>query len=307
MSTILNCFSGTTAADYTDGSWVPTIRPGRYRITPRLWEDLGTAIKSTTPQHYGRCDRAMPNRTLFEWQPHRCSLDRFDEQSACEALRGRSLLMVGDSTVFQLFLSFALLIGARLGKNIKRASTVSEITASACGDTTRMAFVRNDLLLYSSSGGDFASAKRCDGFMSINAFVVRAARDADVLILGVGHHFPGSLDMALAYHRAPSRIAQLRHHAFLPHSLNHTLSYLLASRAQYGHGSSSVLLVGTSTPVAGCSRFTKPITLAEYATANYEHRRTIDSPMWLSCTCTLPKLINSDTELTRLRCGRAWP
>ena len=35
--------------------------------------------------------------------------------------------MVGDSTVFQAFLSFALLMGAQLGKNSKRASTVSEL------------------------------------------------------------------------------------------------------------------------------------------------------------------------------------
>ena len=279
------CFApGGVNPGYTIGSWVP-FSQRRYKISADLWGEIGTAIKGNTPQHYGRCDKAMPNRTLYEWKPHGCTLERFDEPALCETMRGRSLLMVGDSTVFQLWLSFALLLGSHLGKNIKRASTVSEITASACGDSTRLAFVRNDLLLYSTSGGDFTSAKRCDGFMSIQNFVVRAARDADVVILGVGHHFPGSLDMALKYHEPhPSATARLQYHAFLPFSLNHTLSLLIAARAAWGHAdaASSVLLVGTSTPVAGCSRFSHPISLAQYAAANYEHRRTVDSPMWLS-------------------------
>jgi hypothetical protein len=45
---------------------------------------------------------------------------------------------------------------------------------------------------------------------------------------------------------------------------------------------SSILVVGTTTPVAGCSRFAAPITPYEYSTASYAQRRTVDSPMWLS-------------------------
>ena len=162
------CFSspGTPTHDYTDGDWVPFTHH-RYKILAHFWEQLGTTIKSTTPQNYGRCDRVTPNRILYEWQPHRCRLDQFSVQGVCDALRGKSLLMVGDSTVFQLWLSFALLLGAQLGKNVKKASTVSEITASACGDATRLAFVRNDLVLYTSNVGDLMSAKRCDGFLSM--------------------------------------------------------------------------------------------------------------------------------------------
>lgn len=66
--------------------------------------------------------------------------------------------MVGDSTVFQLFLSFALLLGANMGRSLKRATTVSELCASACADNTRLAFVRSDLLLWSSASSDYACA-----------------------------------------------------------------------------------------------------------------------------------------------------
>ena len=188
--------------------------------------------------------------------------------------------MVGDSTVFQLWLSFALLLGAKVGKNVKRASTVSEITASACGDTSRLAFVRNDLLVYSAHPNDFSSIRRCDGYTTLNPFAVRAIRDANLLILGVGHHFPGSLDMALLAHTNPSRRTRMAHHAFFPANLNHTLSQLVAERAHRGHpdASASMLLVGTTTPVAGCSRFSEPIDLARFVQANYDHRRTVDSP-----------------------------
>lgn len=134
-------------------------------------------------------------------------------------------------------------------------------------------FVRNDLLLYTPHGGDFNSVKRCDGYTSLNSFTARAARDADVLILGVGHHFPGSLDMALNAHDRPAqgrsapRSVKMAYHAFFPSNLNHTLASVLAARTAWGHSDpSSVLLVGTTTPVAGCSRFSQPISLATFAT-----------------------------------------
>ena len=95
------------------------------------------------------------------------------------------MLFVGDSTVFQLFLSFVLLLHARLGKSAKRASTVSEMTASACDDTVRLAFSRSDLLLWTGANSDFNSVKRCDGFTNLQVYLERAVRDADVLVLGV--------------------------------------------------------------------------------------------------------------------------
>lgn len=170
MTTALpSCFSQSPrGVDYTDGAW-HSLPPGShpYKINGSFWETLGTSIRRTAPQHYGRCDEANRNRTLYQWTPHRCTLHSFDMPRACKLLRGRSVVMVGDSTVFQAFLSFALLMHARLGKNPKRASTVSEMTASACGDSTRLAFVRSDLLLHTNIGGDFRAVQRCDGFTNL--------------------------------------------------------------------------------------------------------------------------------------------
>ena len=66
-------------------------------------------------------------------------------------MRGRQLLFAGDSTIWQLFLSFVLLHGGRLGRNAGHISTASELTASLCGDGVRAAvFVRTDLLLWTT-------------------------------------------------------------------------------------------------------------------------------------------------------------
>ena len=284
-----SCFT-ENAASHADGEWWPRRGARPYTIKPKLWEDLGTAIKRSTPQHYGRCDEAVPNRSLYEWRSASCLLRQWNTSDVCTILSGRSLLMVGDSTVFQLWLSFSLLLGATLGKNVKRASTVTEVTASACANSSRLAFVRNDLLTYTTSSGDFNRIKGCDGYTALNPFVQRATRDADILILGVGHHFPGSLDMAINAHRDPSREQKMAYHAFFPSNLNHTLNMVLRARSLWGHtdGASSVLLVGTSTPVAGCSRFSEPISLSRFVRANYDHRRTVDSPMCASWPSSHP-------------------
>ena len=279
------CF--TPQSDYTDGRWVARDRartPPPYRIKASLWEQLGTSIRGSTPQHYGRCDDAMPSRPLYDWVPQGCSLAPFERERACDLLDGKAVLMVGDSTVFQLFLSFALLLGAKLGKNTKRASTVSEMTASACGDNVRLAFSRSDLLLWTTSNSDFNGIKRCDGFTNLQVFVERAARDADYLVLGVGHHFPGSLEAAESKSRTKrepgaegqsSRFQKLAMHAFFPNNINHTLASVIKARAAWGHAppSESITLVGTTTPVAGCSRFSTPISLSQYAIESYDHRR----------------------------------
>lgn len=285
------CFS-TSLDTYASGSWHPsTSRRPPYRIEASLWDSLGTNIRRSTPQHYGRCDDVEPNRTHYEWSPDGCTLSRFDDvESACNLLANKSILFVGDSTVFQLFLSFALLLRSKLGRNAKRTSSVTEMSASACDDTMRLAFARSDLLLWSSAGSEFNSVRRCDGATTLQSFAFRAARDADIVILGTGHHFQGSLNEAiwasrairlanggvkpaappthasLACLSAPACLAShLAHHAFIPHNLNHTLASLVAARAAWGHRSaaSSVLVVGTTTPVAGCSRFSEPIRQSE--------------------------------------------
>ena len=78
---------------YADGRWVPG-RARPYTINVSLWEHLGTSIRRSTPQHYGRCDEVKPSRTLYTWRPNACGLHAFTAERACKLLRGRSLLMV---------------------------------------------------------------------------------------------------------------------------------------------------------------------------------------------------------------------
>ena len=122
-------------------------------------------------------------------------------------------------------------------------------------------------------------ARRCDGYVTLRPFAHRAARDADVLVLGLGHHFPGSLDWArihghawcpptpCTFHsvhcgsgaphvrriqaringRAPDGIpAKQARIGFFSSNLNHTLASLLSARAALGRRDASrVILAGT--------------------------------------------------------------
>ena len=114
-----------------------------------------------TAQHYGRCDDvATSPRPLYEWEPRRCALEPFAREASCELLRGKQLLFAGDSTMWQLFLSFVLMHGGQLGRNLVHTSSASDISASCCDDGVRAVFVRSDLLLWSNHHWEYTQARR---------------------------------------------------------------------------------------------------------------------------------------------------
>ncbi|KAL1529190.1 hypothetical protein AB1Y20_000149 [Prymnesium parvum] len=294
------------------GEWLarPLSLPRPYRINASLWAYAGTSITGKTPQHYGRCDDVSDARPLYEWAPRSCALARFNADEACTLLRGKALLFVGDSTVAQLFLSFVLLLHGRLGLNNKRASVLSDISASACADAVRLNFVRSDLLLWTHAQQDFQGARGCDGYTTLQPFATRAARDADVLILGVGHHFSSSLERVAGKYEAASasekkeeaaakaggkhgrkaaasggRMSfganELARQAFFSFNLNHTLSSALTARRRWGHASAaSVFLVGISTPIPGCRAYDEPISLSRAVLSTSAHPRGLLNRAW---------------------------
>ena len=69
------CFTAL-APSHAEGEWEARERgaPAPYRINASLWEQLGTSIRPSTPQHYGRCDDVAPQRPLYDWRP-RCALE----------------------------------------------------------------------------------------------------------------------------------------------------------------------------------------------------------------------------------------
>ena len=265
------------AAAYSEGRWVPSEAAHPYRISPKFWSAIGSKMHGELPQHYGHCDdpaskRApppSPPRKLFDWVPSTCSLQPLDASGACGVLGGKQIVVVGDSTVFQFFLSFVLMLGGRFGRDVKHGFVVADLTASACGGTTRINFIRSDLLLWTQSIADYHAVQRCDGFTILHPFVQRASRDADIVLLGVGHHFPRSLMLAEKYSRWDgSLVAKKARVGFFARNLNHTLTSLLARRAAWGHADpATVVVLGTSTPVRGCAQYTAPLPLGEAVSA----------------------------------------
>ena len=247
-------------AAYTDGAWVPHSRVPPYRLNASIYKPAGLKISAVTPQHYGRCDDvATSPRQLYDWQPSGCSLQPFTAEASCRTLRGKQLLFAGDSTMWQLFLSFVLMHGGRLGRNLVMTSSASDIGASVCDDQVRAVFVRSDLLLWSNHHWEYTQARRTDTTVKGGNFIQRAVV-ADLVLYGVGHHFPSIMERAEklgAFEQLEAR------RAFFMRNLNHTLTSTISHRAAAGHHPATVTLLGATTPVPGCSRYRRPISLTE--------------------------------------------
>ena len=276
------CFAGI--ARYAEGRWLPTSREAPYRLEHSLWRQMNVLrMPGNSNDHWGLCtDVALgPSgpaavygptklsgrarnvaRQQYEWVPSRCSLARFDRRRACRVLDGKQVLVAGDSATAQFFLSLVLQLGGprALGHNRRGGSAVlKDLTASACEDNVRLNFVRNDLLAWTSQVDELRElGKLCTSGRALLQPFAGRVRDADILILGTGHHYP---------HVPLPAGKESRDSVFLQ-SLNHTLSNVLRVRAEAGHAPQSVVLLGAPVPVAGCSRFSAPITPAQALAAN---------------------------------------
>ena len=255
-----HCFASCSTCDaHTIGHWAPGAE-APYRLNHSLYHTMGLSGPSASSgQHYGLCDDRLEKmgagpRRLFEGKAEACDLPSFDRGRACSALSGRQVLIAGDSTAAQLFLSLVLLLGGSFGRNSRHTSALSDITASVCDDTSRLNFVRNDLLLWSTHRSEFNRARECDRLLKADTFIQRAVRDADVLVLQAGHHFPATIEAAVGAGGVGVSSA-----GFFTRSLNHTLSHLLTARAARGHRPASVVLMGISLPFPGCSRVDRPV------------------------------------------------
>ena len=191
-------------------------------------------------------------------------LKHYEPRTTCELLRHRSILFVGDSTMVQMFGAFVMLLGGEFG----RQHLGKDVTASACNDTVRLNYVRNDLALWLEHGDTSGSqVRRCNSQTLSGTVFSRRAVDADVLVLGVGQHTAPSF-----FSRGSPLAARLRNvageaeraaSAFFFHNFNHTLSTVLARRAAaFGASAASTIVLGASIPVPGCSRFTAPASAA---------------------------------------------
>lgn len=205
------CFGLGGSYAYTDGTWVPRTDPPPYLMSrTNMSRIIGSRARYGSNHNYGLCDivppcelwhegggvvhrnctrvtkehlvRASPphedrtttTRALYDWAPRHCSLTTFDRRAACRLLKGRQVLVVGDSATWQFFVSLVRtalrrvwhphrsllhrslwrplwhradrgprcaqvlqLDGADLGTH--RAARWDD-TASACGDTVRLSY-----------------------------------------------------------------------------------------------------------------------------------------------------------------------
>jgi hypothetical protein len=235
-----SCSASQLQAATLAGSWTPhnaTLPP--YKLSKTEWRAMGlTGLK---PGHdYGRCDRPARKRTLHDWTPSHCQLRALSHETFCSSHEFRGahnlILFVGDSTVAQTFLSFALLVNASFGRNDGMSvNTLFRITASSCGGRVRLSFVRNDLLLWSVDPVTMQHCLRCAASPGYANRFVEQALVADYIVFGVGQHFARGVDQA-----APLQRSQV--YDFYVRNLNLTLS-------EAARSARTVVLLGPSQPV----------------------------------------------------------
>ena len=271
--------SPTSLSHALPGRWVArNANAPPYYLNKTVWSELDLWLiakaESHSPHNYGICEAAARHhkrkRNLYNWQPHECSIPPL-ATDACSGAAFSSpktfLLFVGDSTVAQLWLSFCLLLGAKLGVNSRKGSEISKlsrVSASACGDRVRLSYVRSDLLLLDP---DVAiSVHAClvgSGHMALS-FAGQAARQADVVVLGVGQHFANLYEWMGNRWKAPfqhlehravrvirvtcttnNRLALLHLHTAYCHR---AIGELLSNRAAHSHMPLCIFHVPASTP-----------------------------------------------------------
>ena len=254
---------------HAHGMWVPDDSSPPYRLSAQALAGIGLY----GDQSYAQCDSpthtATHRRQLFRWEPRDCELRPFDRGELCRLLRHKQIFAAGDSQLAQMFVSLVALLGGDLGRNRPPRSTPVDFTASACNDTVRLAFARNDLLLWTRAPLDVnTELRQCAPLLKLYPWAERAV-EADLLIIGTGHHVP----QALACNRLvdESAAASARRAAFFTRNLNRSLASVVRERRRRGHRPASTLVLGLSLPVPGCARFHEPLA-ADEALAVYAER-----------------------------------
>jgi hypothetical protein len=222
----------------------------------------------------------------MEFHPEHCTLRHYHRESACALLDGKSLLFVGDSLAMQQYSALMILLGG----NVSSGKVQSH--ASMCNHRTRAVFVRSDLALWLPMPSNEAtssektrylrahkSLRHLNPLLLMGTFEQRAVRDADVLVLGVGHHYGiTSWGIQRARQVRDNNTSQSRQgpprpdtSGLLTRSLNYTLTRLVDARRRWGHAPASVIILGAPVPIPACRRYKRPLTLTEALAARLDY------------------------------------
>ena len=244
-----NCFTSASKHAYSSGTW---------QLASNAADPDPVQRADVKQRPWLSCNGTRHMK--HEWQPQ-CHLKRMERPELCALLSGKFVLLVGDSTSQQVFLT---LVSVMRGEMSRFGS--GRDRASACNDTVRIMQARSDLLLWSDQVADFQAPTRCNSAVLGSAWTRRAAM-ADLVLLSVGQHFAG-LDKSAAVTQGEDAAEKTARLAFFSASLEHTLRGAAAARAAAGHLPNSMILVGASLPTPGCSRFQEPISLAQWLRAD---------------------------------------
>ena len=113
----------------SNGTWVPTEQPARYRLYRDLQRNpLVKGWAFGMRRFWGMCDEGLPDNVSREeatsrWEPSDCKLFRFDPAKLCDHLVPQrihdnpEILFIGDSYTGELFISFVSLMKGSIWRN----------------------------------------------------------------------------------------------------------------------------------------------------------------------------------------------
>jgi hypothetical protein len=263
---------------YLDGEWRASEASMPYRLqTGELfaWQRDNDTYAGIC--HESRATNAAPPE-LLSWHPRSCTYSVRSRDAACAALRGASLLFIGDSIMEQQFISASHVLGADFSSSstrwiekrwIKRnesrlAQDEGRMEARACGGDVRVGYVRSDLLFWSASRRDIVASTQFRRNPAVYDFRASAA-EADVVVLGGGQHFTNALKPFSGRVRsiwdAREKLGRdgLDWTTVFRAVLNHTITRLLAVRRAAGRHDASTILLSTTRPVPRCYLYDRPL------------------------------------------------
>lgn len=211
---------------------------------------------------------SMPGtgRGPYEWVPDHCDLVRFNKATGCSLLKERSVLFVGDSVTFQLFLSFALLLNASFPARAYGHRSEFVVAATACDGLLHLNWHRNDMLMSHVEASRLLGRKIRYGELAYAPFM-RKAVESDIVVLGGGHHFDGADGTPLYSLANDTR-------SWKELCIHSALSKLIVLRAMRGLMPASVVLTSTTRAIVRCTQFDKPISPSSLGSTVIAERNT---------------------------------
>ena len=157
----------------------------------------------------------------------------------------KSIVMLGDSTLAEHFVSLSSLLGADTSRNHKTASVLTGVRSKACGGNLTIDFIRDDLLALSTLvyEGHNKKWKAPQNAHLLGEEGLCRASQASLLIVTAGTHYGRYYEENRASPQIFGAVAGA------------SISKLIRLRTALGHSPRTTVLLGPRTPVANCTAY----------------------------------------------------